>query len=144
MIRPALLLAALPLCLAAPALATAPDPGPLGRWNPGTRGGVVEIHRCGQALCGRVVDGQPLRANPDQRDVRNGDPALRTRRLMHLRVLENLEPDGDRWTGGPVYDPNSGDRARTATLTLTDANTLRIKGCIAPLLCRTQTWTRAR
>lgn len=116
----------------------------IGRWNTQKQGGVVEIHRCGQMLCGRVVDGAPLRANPDQRDVNNPDKALRSRKVMGARVLSEFSGGPREWKGGPLYDPESGDGAKKGSFTLADANTLKVKGCIASFLCRTQTWTRVR
>lgn len=137
-------LPAIALLAAAPAMATVQDAQILGRWRTQDQGGVVEIHRCGPAVCGRVVDAAPLRANPDQRDVRNPDPALRDRRLRGLPVLRAFTGGPTRWSGGPLYDPDSGQGARRGTLTLTGPDTLAVRGCIAPLLCRTQTWRRAR
>ena len=116
----------------------------IGRWNTQKQGGVVEIHRCGQMLCGRVVDGAPLRANPDQRDVNNPDKALRSRKVMGARVLSGFSGGPREWKGGPLYDPESGDGAKKGSFTLADTNTLKVKGCIASFLCRTQTWTRVR
>ncbi|MBA15336.1 MAG: hypothetical protein CMN73_03170 [Sphingomonas sp.] len=116
----------------------------IGRWQTEKENGVVEIHRCGDALCGRVLDGAPLRANPDQRDVRNPDRSLRDRRVRGLRVLSGFTGGPIRWTGGPLYDPESGDRASSGSLTLENANTLKVKGCIVGFLCRTQTWHRIR
>ncbi|MGK6355700.1 DUF2147 domain-containing protein [Sphingomonas sp. DT-207] len=116
----------------------------IGRWHTEREGGVVEIHPCGQALCGRVLDGAPLRANRDQRDVRNPDPALRDRKVMGLRVLNGFTGGPEKWKGGPLYDPETGNRAPSGTLTLVDAHTLKVRGCIAAFLCRTQTWRRAR
>src|SRR3546814_11978696 len=45
--------------------------GITGVWATGSQGGQVEIYRCGTVLCGRIIDAAPLRANPDQRDVKN-------------------------------------------------------------------------
>lgn len=123
--------------------ASAQDSPLLGRWRTAAQGGVVEIHRCGAALCGRVVDAAPLRRNPDQTDVRNHDPALRTRPLRGLRVLDGFTGGPTTWTGGPLYDPDSGQRAGRGSLTLVERDRLSVRGCIAPLLCRTQTWTRS-
>ncbi|WP_312598086.1 DUF2147 domain-containing protein [Brevundimonas sp.] len=114
----------------------------LGRWRTASQGGVVEIHACGAALCGRVVDAAPLRRNPDQTDVRNRDPSLRTRPLRGLRVLEGFVGGPRSWTGGPLYDPDSGQRAGRGTLTLVERDRLSVRGCVAAMLCRTQTWTR--
>lgn len=127
----------------APALADVSD-ALIGRWNTEQQNGIVEIYRCGGAICGRVVDGAPLRANPDQRDVRNGDAALRGRRIKGLAVLSGFTGGPVEWTGGPVYDPNSGDGAKKGYLTLEGRDVLKVKGCLAMFLCRTQTWTRTR
>lgn len=116
----------------------------LGRWRTSAREGVVVIERCGPAVCGRLRDAAPLRADPDQRDVRNPDAALRSRPLKNLTVLSNFSGGPSTWRGGPLYDPNTGQGADRGTLTLVDDDTLAVKGCIAPLLCRTQTWKRVR
>lgn len=116
----------------------------VGRWHTEREGGVVEIHRCGSALCGRVVDGTRLRANPNQRDVRNPDPALRGRKVLGARVLEDFRGGPSKWKGGPLYDPETGNKAGSGTLTLADANTLKVQGCLAMFLCKTQTWRRVR
>lgn len=123
--------------------AAAQDALLLGRWRTAAQGGVVEIHRCGAALCGRLVDAAPLRRDPDQTDVRNRDPALRTRPLRGLRVLDGFTGGPTTWTGGPLYDPDSGQRAGRGALTLVEGGRLSVRGCIAPLICRTQTWTRS-
>ena len=114
-----------------------------GLWATGSAGGKVEIYRCGGALCGRIVDASRLRANPDLRDVRNGDPALRTRRLRGLIVLQGFTGGPREWRGGPVYDPESGDGARRGFLKLLPDSTLELKGCVA-MFCRTKLWTRIR
>ncbi len=123
----------------------AAPPSPLiGRWRTEKRNGIVELAPCGSAICGKVLDGAPLRANPDQRDVRNRDAALRARRVMGLRVLEGFTGGPRTWTGGPMYDPDTGDGASSGYLTLLNPDTLQVKGCIVAFLCRTQTWTRIR
>ena len=112
-----------------------------GVWATGSEGGRVEIYRCGAALCGKVVDAKRLRANPDLRDVRNGDPKLRQRRLMGLVVLQNFKGGPSQWKGGPVYDPETGDGASRGELRLLGNGKLEVKGCLA-FFCRTKTWTR--
>lgn len=134
--------AAMLVGLAVAGPASAQDNPLLGRWRTAAQGGVVEIHRCGAALCGRLVDAAPLRRNPDQTDVRNRDPSLRTRPLRGLRVLDGFTGGPTTWTGGPLYDPDSGQRAGRGSLTLVERGRLSVRGCIAPLLCRTQTWTK--
>lgn len=136
--------AGLLLALTTAAPAVAQEASILGRWRTPSEGGVVEIQRCGQALCGRLVDAAPLRRNPDQRDVRNRDETQRDRPLRGLLVLRNFTGGPSEWRGGPLYDPNSGQTADRGTLTLVDGDRLAVRGCIARVLCRTQTWRRAQ
>lgn len=114
-----------------------------GIWATGTEGGRVQIYRCGNALCGRVVDAARLRANPDLTDQRNSDPKLRNRRLKGLVVLEGFSGGPAEWQGGPVYDPETGSGARKGYLKLLPDGKLELKGCVA-FFCRTKIWTRAR
>lgn len=125
---------------AAPASASAADI--TGIWATGSEGGRVEIYRCGAALCGRVVDAARLRGNPDLRDVRNSDTALRGRRIKGLVVLNNFTGGPGEWKGGPVYDPETGDGASRGYLTLLANGKLELKGCVA-FICRTKIWTKA-
>ncbi len=48
----------------------------------------------------------------------------------------------DRWTGGEIYDPNSGNTYK-GTMRLIDRNTLKLRGYIGiSLFGRSDTWTR--
>ena len=136
--------AMLALALAAPPAAAAPGGGDLtGLWSTGSEGGRVRIYRCGAALCGRIVDATRLRANPNLTDLRNKDRALRDRKLMGLVVLRGFTGGPAKWTGGPVYDPETGDGANSGSLTLREDGKLEVKGCVA-IFCRTKLWTRVR
>lgn len=135
---------ALLIALATVTPATAQEASILGRWSTPAENGVVEIHRCGPALCGRLVDAAPLRRDPDQRDVRNRDADQRGRPLRGLPVLRSFTGGPSEWRGGPLYDPNSGQTAERGTLTLVSEDRLAVRGCIARVLCRTQTWRRIR
>ncbi|HEX2813640.1 MULTISPECIES: DUF2147 domain-containing protein [Sphingopyxis] len=115
-----------------------------GLWSTGSQGGRVELYRCGTAICGKVDDAAPLRANPNQRDVKNPDPALRDRRLKGLVVLRGFKGGPREWKGGPVYDPETGDGAAKGYLTLRADGKLEVKGCKAAIFCRTKVWTRVR
>jgi uncharacterized protein (DUF2147 family) len=114
-----------------------------GIWATGTEGGRVQIYRCGEALCGRVVDAARLRANPDLTDLRNSDAGLRTRKLKGLVVLQGFTGGPAEWQGGPVYDPETGSGARKGYLKLLPDGKLELKGCVA-FFCRTKIWTRVR
>jgi uncharacterized protein (DUF2147 family) len=113
-----------------------------GVWATQKNNGRVRIEACGQAVCGRVIDGNQLRSNPDQTDVNNPDPAKRTRRVKGLMILEGYSGGPPQWQGGSVYDPQTGDETRNSTLTLVAPDTLRVEGCRL-VFCRLETWTRA-
>lgn len=115
-----------------------------GLWSTGSNGGQVELYRCGAAICGKVVDAAPLRANPDHRDVNNPDRMPRDRRLKGLVVLQGFAGGAREWKGGPVYDPEAGEGAAKGFLTLRVDGKLEVKGCKAAIFCRTKVWTRVR
>ncbi len=127
--------------LTAPVTAQTGDP--TGLWRTPTNGGQVRISRCGQALCGTLVTADNIQANPNLRDVNNADRALRTRRVQGLQMLSGFTGGPSEWRGGAVYNPQDG-RTYRGTITLSNADTLNLRGCVIAPLCRTQTWTRVR
>lgn len=118
----------------------APGPDYLGRWRTQSEGGVVEIYRCGPALCGRIVMSGRLLKDPDARDRKNKSAALRGRRMLGLDLLSGLEPDGAGWKGR-LYNPEDGE-TYSGTMRLTGPGRLKVQGCVLYILCRSQTWTR--
>lgn len=125
-----------------PAFAAGPE-SVVGRWRTPSRHGVVEIARCGASLCGRLVESDNIRSNPDLRDVNNKNAALRTRKLKDLQILSGFTAAANEWGGGAIYNPEDGGTYK-ATITPAGADTLKLKGCIVWPLCKTQTWTRLR
>ncbi|OHT21305.1 DUF2147 domain-containing protein [Edaphosphingomonas haloaromaticamans] len=138
----AALLAILPPVGVHAAEATAPA-SVLGLWRSQDRGGTIELYNCGPAVCGRILDGPTLRANPDLRDVKNGDKALRTRPVKGLRVFDGFTGGPTQYKGGSLYDPESGWGTKTGYLTLKDPNTLEVKGCVA-FFCQSEIMLRIR
>jgi uncharacterized protein (DUF2147 family) len=115
-----------------------------GVWDTGSYGASVQIYSCGAALCGKVIDAIPLRTNADLRDERNRDPAQRGRRIMGLETLRGFTGGPPRWTGGSLYDPETGHSSSTAYLTLRADGRLEVKGCKARVFCQTKVWTKTR
>jgi uncharacterized protein (DUF2147 family) len=128
--------------LALPARAMA-APSPIGRWQTAERGGVVEIFACGAALCGRIAGGPQLDAHPDQRDINNPDPALRSRLLKGLVFMTGFTGGPAEWKGGKIYRATNG-KSYTGSVALVGADILKLTGCIVSPLCQTQTWRRIR
>jgi uncharacterized protein (DUF2147 family) len=113
-----------------------------GYWQAGSGGAVIEIHSCGDALCGRVVDSDDLRNNPYLTDDANKDPALRGRSVKGLEILQGFKGGPSRWTGGHIYNPNDG-RMYDAELKLLAPDRLKVKGCVIFPLCGAQVWRKA-
>jgi uncharacterized protein (DUF2147 family) len=127
--------------LAAPAMAENNGASILGIWATPKNDGKVAIEPCGDAICGRVLDGRQLRQNPNQADVYNPDESKRSRRILGLHILEGYSGGPTEWKGGTVYDPQTGDSSSNSTLTLSAPNTLIVKGCRL-IFCRSETWTK--
>lgn len=131
--------------IASPAWAASP----VGLWSTEEGKGQVRIEPCGERLCGSIVAlKEPLNAEGQpKRDRNNPDAALRERPIVGLPVLQAFLPDGDepnKWTGGTIYDPESG-KTYKCTLTLQADGTLDVRGYVGvPLLGRSQTWTPAK
>jgi len=105
-----------------------------GLWTNPSGSVQVRTGPCGQKLCGWVVWANE-KAKADA--ARNGGGAL-----IGATLLRNYQPSGRaRWTG-QLYVPDM-KASFGSTITLVDAQTLRVRGCaLGGLLCRTQDWRR--
>jgi uncharacterized protein (DUF2147 family) len=81
--------------------------------------------------------------NPQAADIHNPDPALRGRALCGLTIMSGFRLNGpDRWEGGSLYDPESGN-TYTGRVSLNPDGTLSLRGYVGvPLFGRTEEWTR--
>ncbi|MDH3613093.1 MAG: DUF2147 domain-containing protein [Gammaproteobacteria bacterium] len=117
-----------------------------GRWLSGDGDGWIEIQLVGNSLIG-IVAGSPntKEGDPPRYDDKNPDPRLRDRALEGMTIMSGFEYSGnDKWTGGTIYDPNSG-RTYKCTLTQVDRDTIKVRGYIGvSLFGRSDTWTRDR
>jgi uncharacterized protein (DUF2147 family) len=115
-----------------------------GRWLTQKGDGWIRIQIVGDSLEGSVA-GSPDPKQREERkfDDRNPDTNLTTRRLEGLTIMTGFEYQGDgHWSGGTVYDPNSG-KTYKCTVKQLDANTLKIRGFIGiSLFGRSDTWSR--
>lgn len=113
-----------------------------GRWLSGDKSGWIEIRLENGKPIG-IAAGSTTPDEPTRYDNLNPDPALRSRALLGITILQGFEYVGDQvWKGGMIYDPNSGNTYKS-TLTLLDRNTLKVRGFIGlALFGRSDTWTR--
>src|SRR5579863_5606526 len=117
--------------------------GIAGRWITETRHGIVEITHCGASICGRLVDSDTIRGDPRSRDVHNRDSAQRQRPLKGLMMLQGFRGDAGKWDSGSVYNPDDGGTYH-GTITMMNADTLKVRGCIVWPLCKSQLWKRVK
>ena len=116
----------------------------LGQWMTKEETSAVEIYKCDDKYCGKIVwlkepndeKGKPLV------DGLNENKGLRNRPIMGLKLTE-LESDGNGGWKGVIYNPEDG-KSYTAKAAIQKDGSLLVKGCImGGLLCDDQTWTRA-
>jgi uncharacterized protein (DUF2147 family) len=122
--------------IASPAMATRTDGSlPLGQWSTANGHGVVEIMRCGDALCGRIVGIDRKATEPMPTDVYG-------RSQCGLTIITDERPETDGTWLGHVSDPRDGG-VYSAKLWLGEDGNLRLRGFIGiPQLGSTQVWHR--
>jgi uncharacterized protein (DUF2147 family) len=134
-----ILAAAFAVAISAPALAQ----DVTGLWQTQTNGGQVEIGRCGNSLCGKLVTSNHIKADPTVKDVKNKDASQRDRPQKNMQMLYDFTGGPTKWTGGKVYNAADGG-TYSGTITLISADELKLKGCIVAPLCKTEKWTRVK
>ncbi len=106
---------------AAPAGAANPA-SPVGRWVTGADGGVVAIHRCGDArFCGRIVGIPRAQPNAPMPVDSEGRPEC------GLTIITNAVKSGDGEWSGKILDPRNGV-TYSAKLWLDTAGRLHVRG----------------
>jgi len=114
-----------------------------GTWLTPSDSGQVRIEPCGASVCGTLLTGARIKANPALTDAKNKNTALRSRTLKGLPMLQGFKGAGGAWSGGTIYNPEDGNTYK-ATLRLTSPDTLQVKGCVVTPLCKTQVWKRLK
>ena len=117
--------------------------GAKGTWRLSNGKVTVKVLPCGDGLCGRVV---ALRKPRDDKgrprlDKENPNPALRRRPVIGLTILSNMKPQGDGYWTGTIYNPDDGN-TYSSNMTLQNANTMRVKGCVASVFCSSMKFVR--
>jgi uncharacterized protein (DUF2147 family) len=120
---------------------------PLGNWRTEDGKATVRITNCGGALCGAIASlrepNDPDTGKP-KTDKNNADASKRNRPMIGVQIVLAMKPSGtaNKWTG-QVYNAEDG-KTYSGSLTLQDANTIKLEGCIlGGLVCKAQKWTRS-
>lgn len=124
----------------------------LGIWNNEEKDAKIEIFRCNEKYCGKVIslkepnypagskEGIP---GTPRLDHNNPDSAKRATPIIGLMIMSDFIFAGDNvWKGGAVYDPKIGKTYR-GKMTLVSMDSLVLRGFVGiPLFGRSATWTR--
>lgn len=95
-------------------------------------------------MCGQIawLKNPNDKAGKPLKDANNPDAGQRNRPIVGLLMIRDFKPAGPgRWTGGKIYDPNSG-KTFGSKMSANPDGSLKVEGCIA-VVCQAQTWKRA-
>ena len=87
----------------------------------------MRFYNCGGKLCGKVV------AVTDQ--ARKGE--------IGKSILHGAVKSGENTWTGELTDAGTG-KVYSGTVTLESASALSLQGCIARILCQSETWTKVK
>jgi uncharacterized protein (DUF2147 family) len=105
----------------------------LGKWQNLDKNLIVEIYKEGNCYKGRLLwfKNSNEKDNPSNTwlDVNNPDPALRTRKILGMDVLQKLvyNSKNNCWDGGEIYDSTTG-RTWNSSLRFSSDGTLDVRG----------------
>ena len=118
----------------------------LGKWKLEDGTAIVEVYKSGNAYHGKIVwlknpteaDGTPTK------DGNNPDPKLRSREVLGLNMLHGLKKDGNKYSGGKIYDPGNGKTYNCSMQV--EGDVLKVRGSLDArgLIGRTMDWFRFR
>jgi uncharacterized protein (DUF2147 family) len=135
----ALALPLLAIAIATPSAAANPE----GRWSMSNGKVTVHVSNCGGNLCAKIVDlAEPISKidGKPKVDRENPDPDKRKRPLKGLSILIGMKPAGEGEWKGAIYNPDDG-KTYSATVRH-DGKTMKVKGCVAGILCKTNTFVK--
>lgn len=110
-----------------------------GNWKTDDGKSVIQFYSCGASICGKIARFLVPEPAGGALDDKNPNKALRSRKLLGLRIFWNLAPNGTRFKG-KGYSPEDGREFNAEVWR--DGNLLKVKGCVL-IVCRTANFTRA-
>jgi len=105
----------------------------LGKWQAIENNIIVQVYKDeNNEFKGKIVwfnDGEGNKKMAVWTDKRNPDPALRSRKILGMNVLEKLvyDPKSNSWENGIIYDAKNGRHWNSAA-SLNKDGTLKVKG----------------
>ncbi|MDO9412820.1 MAG: DUF2147 domain-containing protein [Pseudolabrys sp.] len=116
---------ALAFAVSAMTIGTASAADPYGNWTRPSTGTQVNFYNCGGKLCGKIV------AVKDQSK----------KSTVGTVIMKGAAKSGDNTWKGDLLDVESG-KTYSGVVTLESASALNLKGCVAAVICRGETWVK--
>lgn len=98
---------------------------PYGNWVRPSTGTQVSFYACGGKLCAKII------AVKDQE----------RKKTIGTVIMKGATKAGDNKWQGDLLDVESG-KTYSGVVTMEGPNALNLKGCVAMVLCRGETWSR--
>ncbi|QJD95554.1 DUF2147 domain-containing protein [Mucilaginibacter robiniae] len=104
-----------------------------GKWMSEKKNCIVQVYRDGNDFKAKLVwfddSDEPTKPMEARLDIHNPSKQLRSRHLVGMNVLENLEyhPKTDSWENGMIYDAQTG-RKWNSSASMTSDNVLKVTG----------------
>ena len=109
-----------------------------GIWRHPDTGSLIQIYSCGGGVCAKVAS----TADPNLKDVKNPDPALRDRLVAGVVLWQRPKESGELQWIGSTYNAADGG-TYYGTMHLTSPTTLAMSGCnLSVMICADQIWTK--
>lgn len=114
-----------------------------GVWRMSNGKVTVRVSNCGSKLCGTVVALKKPRDDKGRPrlDKENPNPSLRGRPVIGLTILSNMQPAGEGYWTGTIYNPDDGN-TYSSNMLLQGPRTMRVDGCVAGVFCKSMKFFR--
>lgn len=110
-----------------------------GIWRHPENGSHVEMYKCGENLCAKIVKV----IDAQKTDDKNPDAGKRNRPVVGLVIMSGAKKAGSTSWKGSLYNRADGG-TYAGTITVKNKDALDLSGCTAVILCKTLTWTRVK
>ena len=110
-----------------------------GIWRHPENGSHVEMYKCGENLCAKVVKV----VDAQKTDDKNPDASRRNRPIVGLVIMSGAKKTAANSWAGSIYNRADGG-TYSGTVTVKSKDALDLAGCTAVILCKTLTWTRVK
>lgn len=98
-----------------------------GKWNLPNHNATVEIFTENGKYFARIISVDHDESELGLYDRHNPDEDKRDRPVEGLLIITDMERDGNRWTGGDIYDPQTG-RTYNCRITRESNNEITVRG----------------